>query len=131
MSEDLIKIAAEYDAAGRIMARGFVDEFDKLAHNLGTPKLAMMGGMGGGGMGGPMYGGGLGNLGGKKAPKFTDKVNPTDAPGAFGTGTGDDVHKDDRKGVSEGAPGKRPDAPKGAGDGKGPGSPSTHLFMQD
>lgn len=31
---DLIKIAAEYDAAGRIMARGFVDQFDKLAESL-------------------------------------------------------------------------------------------------
>jgi len=30
------------------------------------------------------YGGGLGNLGKKRAPSFTDKVNPTDMPGAFG-----------------------------------------------
>jgi hypothetical protein len=36
----------------------------------------------------PRYGGGIGNLGGKKAPAFTDKVNPTDAPSAFGTGCG-------------------------------------------
>jgi hypothetical protein len=34
------------------------------------------------------YGAGLGNLGGKKAPKFTKKVNPTDTPAAFGTGRG-------------------------------------------
>jgi len=31
-SEDIVKIAAEYDSAGRIMARGFYDEFMKLAH---------------------------------------------------------------------------------------------------
>lgn len=31
---DLMKVAAEYDVAGRIMARGFVDEFDKLAESL-------------------------------------------------------------------------------------------------
>lgn len=30
------------------------------------------------------YGGGLGNFEGKTAPKFTDKINPTDTPGAFG-----------------------------------------------
>lgn len=36
----------------------------------------------------PRYGGGLGNFGGKKAPKFTNKVNPTDTPQAFGTGCG-------------------------------------------
>ena len=33
---DFRKIAAEYDAAGRIMARGFVDEFSKLAGALDT-----------------------------------------------------------------------------------------------
>lgn len=33
MSE-LIKVAAEYDSAGRIMARGFVAEFNKLARSL-------------------------------------------------------------------------------------------------
>lgn len=31
---DFMKVAAEYDSAGRIMARGFFDEFNKLAHNL-------------------------------------------------------------------------------------------------
>ena len=36
----------------------------------------------------PRYGGGIGNLGGKKAPKFTNKMNPTDTPQAFGTGSG-------------------------------------------
>jgi hypothetical protein len=36
----------------------------------------------GGGLG-ARYGGGLGNLKGKRAPKFTDKVNPTDLPQAF------------------------------------------------
>lgn len=34
--EGIIKIAAEYDAAGRIMARGFYDEFHKLAGALDT-----------------------------------------------------------------------------------------------
>jgi hypothetical protein len=29
------------------------------------------------------YGGGVGNFEGKQAPKFTDKINPTDTPGAF------------------------------------------------
>src|SRR5579859_3127491 len=29
--EEIVKIAAEYDAAGRIMFRGFYDEFSKLA----------------------------------------------------------------------------------------------------
>lgn len=33
---DIIKIAAEYDSAGRIMARGFYDEFMKLAGNMDT-----------------------------------------------------------------------------------------------
>lgn len=33
---DIIKIASEYDAAGRIMARGFYDEFNKLAGNMDT-----------------------------------------------------------------------------------------------
>ncbi len=32
---------------------------------------------------GEEYGGGIGNFKGKKAPVFTDKVNPTDMPGAF------------------------------------------------
>lgn len=32
----------------------------------------------------PRYGGGMGNFKGKKAPAFTDKVNPTDLPRAFG-----------------------------------------------
>lgn len=31
MNDDMIKLAAEYDSAGRIMARGFYDEFQKLA----------------------------------------------------------------------------------------------------
>lgn len=34
---DMMKIAAEYDAAGRIMARGFYDEFTKLAAGGGSP----------------------------------------------------------------------------------------------
>lgn len=33
---DIVKIASEYDAAGRIMARGFFDEFNKLAGNMDT-----------------------------------------------------------------------------------------------
>jgi hypothetical protein len=33
---DFVKVAAEYDAAGRIMARGFYDEFMKLADNMST-----------------------------------------------------------------------------------------------
>ncbi len=33
---DFVKIAAEYDSAGRIMARGFYDEFMKLAGNMST-----------------------------------------------------------------------------------------------
>lgn len=33
---DMMKVAAEYDAAGRIMARGFYDEFQKLAGNMDT-----------------------------------------------------------------------------------------------
>ena len=33
---DIIKVASEYDAAGRIMARGFYDEFSKLAGNMDT-----------------------------------------------------------------------------------------------
>ena len=33
---DIIKVASEYDAAGRIMARGFYDEFNKLAGNMDT-----------------------------------------------------------------------------------------------
>ena len=35
-SGDLMKVAAEYDSAGRIMARGFYDEFMKLAGALDT-----------------------------------------------------------------------------------------------
>ena len=34
--DDIVKIASEYDAAGRIMARGFYDEFSKLAGNMDT-----------------------------------------------------------------------------------------------
>ena len=34
--DDIIKIAGEYDSAGRIMARGFFDEFCKLAGNMDT-----------------------------------------------------------------------------------------------
>ena len=34
MSDDMMKVAAQYDAAGRFMAHGFVDEFNKLAYNL-------------------------------------------------------------------------------------------------
>lgn len=39
----------------------------------------------------PRFGGGKGlkNLGGRRAPSFTDKVNPTDTPNAFGTGAGE------------------------------------------
>lgn len=33
---DIVKVAAEYDAAGRIMARGFFAEFNKLAGNMDT-----------------------------------------------------------------------------------------------
>ena len=33
---DIVKVAAEYDAGGRIMARGFYDEFQKLAGNMDT-----------------------------------------------------------------------------------------------
>jgi hypothetical protein len=33
---EIVKIAAEYDSAGRIMARGFYDEFNKLAGNMDT-----------------------------------------------------------------------------------------------
>lgn len=33
---DMTKVAAEYDAAGRIMARGFFHEFNKLAGNMDT-----------------------------------------------------------------------------------------------
>lgn len=33
---DMTKVAAEYDAAGRIMARGFYDEFNKLAGTMDT-----------------------------------------------------------------------------------------------
>jgi hypothetical protein len=35
-TEDILKIAAEYDSAGRIMARGFFDEFSKLAASVHT-----------------------------------------------------------------------------------------------
>ena len=38
-ASELEKIAAEEDAAGRIMARGFMDELNKLAAGLGKPKL--------------------------------------------------------------------------------------------
>lgn len=34
---DVEKTAAEYDAAGRIMARGFADELNKLAANAPVP----------------------------------------------------------------------------------------------
>lgn len=34
--DDILKIAAEYDSAGRIMARGFFDEFSKLAASANT-----------------------------------------------------------------------------------------------
>jgi len=37
---DIVKVASEYDAAGRIMARGFYDEFNKLAGNLDTAVAA-------------------------------------------------------------------------------------------
>jgi hypothetical protein len=33
---DMVKVAQEYDSAGRIMARGFYDEFCKLAENMTT-----------------------------------------------------------------------------------------------
>ena len=33
---------------------------------------------------GMRYGGGVGNFEGKQAPAFTDKINPTDMPKAFG-----------------------------------------------
>lgn len=33
---DMVKVAKEYDAAGRIMARGFYEEFNKLAGNMDT-----------------------------------------------------------------------------------------------
>ncbi|MBW2288649.1 MAG: hypothetical protein JRG90_12585 [Deltaproteobacteria bacterium] len=36
----------------------------------------------------PRYGGGSGNFKGKQAPAFTDKINPTDTPDAFGAGDG-------------------------------------------
>ena len=35
-TSDIVKIAAEYDSAGRIMARGFFDEFNKLAGTMDT-----------------------------------------------------------------------------------------------
>jgi len=34
--QDIVKVAQEYDSAGRIMARGFFDEFNKLAGALDT-----------------------------------------------------------------------------------------------
>lgn len=34
--EDMLKVAAEYDAAGRLMARGFMDEMNKLANAMDT-----------------------------------------------------------------------------------------------
>lgn len=34
--EDIVKVAAEYDSAGRIMARGFFDEFMKLSGAMDT-----------------------------------------------------------------------------------------------
>ena len=40
MSDDMMKVAAQYDAAGRFMAHGFVDEFNKLAYNLELEKEA-------------------------------------------------------------------------------------------
>lgn len=38
--EDILKVAAEYDSAGRIMARGFFDEFSKLAASVHTQAAA-------------------------------------------------------------------------------------------
>ena len=40
MSDEMIKVAQQYDAAGRFMAHGFVDEFNKLAYNLELEKDA-------------------------------------------------------------------------------------------
>ena len=37
---EMLKVAAEYDAAGRIMARGFYDEFQKLAASVNTEAAA-------------------------------------------------------------------------------------------
>lgn len=49
------------------------------------PKGICKGGKHGCGKGaGDKYGGGTGNFEGKQAPAFTDKINPTDTPGAFG-----------------------------------------------
>lgn len=36
-TSEIEKLAEEYDAAGRIMARGFMDELDKLAQAAGPP----------------------------------------------------------------------------------------------
>ena len=38
-ASEMEKIAAEEEAAGRITARGFMDELNKLAAGLGNPKL--------------------------------------------------------------------------------------------
>lgn len=45
---DLMKVAAEYDAAGRIMARGFVEEFNKLALALRGQEATLGKAVGGG-----------------------------------------------------------------------------------
>lgn len=40
--DETVKLATEYDAAGRIMARGFFDEFNKLARELEGPSAAKL-----------------------------------------------------------------------------------------
>lgn len=81
------KTAAEDSAKAGAMVKAILDEAKKPQDNYTDSQQI--------GVDDPRFGGGKGlkNLGGKRAPAFTDKVNPTDMPGAFGTGSGDQINK--------------------------------------
>jgi len=84
---DIEKLAAEYDAAGRIMARGFFDEFNKLARELEGPSAAKLPALGERGTGYQME------------TNYVDK-------GKMDTKGGDKQHANILKGQAEGPAGK-------------------------
>lgn len=84
---DIEKLAAEYDAAGRIMARGFFDEFQKLARELEDPTQASTPSLGERGTGYQME------------TNYEDK-------GKMDTSGGDQQHKNILKGQADGPAGR-------------------------
>jgi hypothetical protein len=84
---ETVKLAEEYDAAGRIMARGFFDEFNKLARELEGPSNSKLPALG------------------ERGTGFQMETNLTDT-GKMDTKGGDKQHANILKGQAEGPAGR-------------------------